>query len=293
MNNKKKMFFAVIGTSMFAVALSVGFLANNANRNLLDANAANVQSEGLFTQATQGAHLAGNAVYFVDCSSDQWWCKEGAKTAFYFFRQDSQDNTKKIEAFTPTVVSTWERNSQDVYESIVPAIPSNEYGFTTWEKVIAVRIDPSVETGTVPTWSNQYKGNQSSDQTIGSSGYNAVFLGGDGGYSINALTAAERLEILSWSQNWSKPSNGTSDYCDDNGNTDTSTLHDQWEASKTSFNKLGADVKYAMSSATAVPDTEHSGIARLGDFAARYDLVYFKYSVSCSLTNWADRTINL
>ena len=293
MNNKNKAFFAIIGTSTLAVALSVGFLANNATNKLLDAKASNVETENLFTQDTEGAHLEKNAVYFCWEKSLNWWMSDDAETRIYF-----QNDDNSYYAWSSVVTYVYDRgndSNKPVYQAIVPDFPTGS-GLTAWTKFQAIRGEKGGTPTTIDDSSYIFNYGGSLDIKENDNYDNLIGLYKDDyGNQQNyrgTITAVERLEILSWAQEWSKPS-GSGSFCSDDGNTDVTSLKTQWEHSKESFDDMGADVKYYFSHVTAVPDTSHSTTANVPDFAARYDLVYFKYSESCGLTNWADRTINL
>lgn len=283
-------------TSILACGLIVGIASSNGNiLNTSKLDAANAVSTNKFTNSEEGAHLPGNAVYFVPESTVSWWTS-GAETRMYF-----QNDDNSYFAWSDVMVFAYNRgnnSNKPVYQAIVPEFPAGS-GLTKWTKFQAIRG----RTGGTPTTITDkaegdtgyiYNYSGSCDIYWSESYHNTIGFYNDGSEKnyCDTITAVERLEVLSWTQDWSKPAGTNPGFCDAEGNTDTSTLKTQWDASGDLFDTFGDDVKYYFSHVTAVADDGDNTEADVPDFAARYDWVFYRYSVSCSLSNWADRTIS-
>lgn len=289
--------FIIAGLTSMAVAAGGIVVTSMSQSRVYEPTTAAMRS-GTFTQSVQGAHLPGNAVYFVPESTVSWWTS-GAETRIRFGNDDFS-----IEAWSPVMTYVYDRgndSSKPVYQAIVPDFPKDS-GLTEWTKFEAIRGKtggtPSVDTSYAYNWGGSYYIKESTTYR------NVLGYYDDNGAKKNwcsTISAVERLEVLSWAQEWSKPA-GVSNYCDSEGNTNTDVrpAHDevpeipslatQWASSKTLFLALGEDVKYYFSTVAAVPDNGDNTSANVPDFAARYDQVFNAYSGSLGLDNWADRT---
>ena len=128
--------------SSLAIVLSVGAflgLAFNQRAGQLRAarvDAATATTQNLFQQDTQGAHLPGNAVYFIPESSVSWWTSN-ADTRMYF-----QNDDNSYGAFSDVMTYVFNRNSnadKPVYQVTVPAFP-NGSGLTAWTKLLGTSL---------------------------------------------------------------------------------------------------------------------------------------------------------
>lgn len=296
MKISKKGLLAVATLPVLAAGIVIG--AANANTfNFARANATNVQSQNIFTHNVEGAHLPGNAVYFIPESTVSWWTS-GAETRFYF-----QNDDNSVYAWSDVVTFAYNRgnnSNKPVYEVLVPDFPA-ESGLTAWTKFQAIRgvtgktpttIGDKYDKDTNP---NGYIYNYSGacDIYFSSAYHNTIGYYNDGSEHnyCDTITAVERLEVLSWNQEWSKPG-AVGTFCKADGSTDATNLKTQWDATKDIFEDLGEDVQYYFSHVTAEAKEEITE-ADVADFAARYDWVFHRYATAKSLTNWADRTIVL
>ena len=240
-------------------------------------------SEGLFTNSVEGAHKAGNAVYFCPETSISWWISDDAETRFYFY-----DDVTTKDGWSDVVKYDYNRDAnKPMYFAEAPSVD----GVSSWTKFKAVRRKKGEPVG----WADGVTFNQTAEYTIyESSTYrNTIGVynnGSDQDYCM-INSAAERIRVFAWSKDWLKP--GAYSSCSPTEDLVEGTFASDWAATGTAFNSLGEDVKYAFSHIAAAADADDAEQPTIAGTAARYDWIYKKYVAGkgWSLSNWADRSI--
>lgn len=232
---------AVMGAGCLAV--TTGIIANE--KEELSINAAQLEEK----DTSYDIWTPGNAVY-LGMTNNGGWLADYANFAMYYFSQDgSKAWTPIFREVTNYDLKLWPDKQQcTLYESVVPENPNG----TSWDYLIAVRLDASGSTGFDHKW------NQTANIPANTDKHNMITVTGlnnDNCWYTNDFSIEHEDRIATWGAtvNWWGPNN----ICNSDGaSADRDQLKAGWEASAETFNALGYDARAYFSNVQAMDEAD-------------------------------------
>lgn len=254
---EKKMLIACLATAVSSVGVLGGVTAKTIN-NVNEAT--EVVAEPLAEPTSyNNMFIPGNACY-MGVSTSGWWKDAGSTFFFYFFDEAGHN------AWTDVLVSvsgySVDYGAYTLYEGVTPTVA----GVSSWTKCIAVRGNGS----TTGSWNNKW--NQTENINAGNFNFCKITSenSGDSASSTNQIVNHyDRLAVWGGTTGWW----GSSNICEADGSTDKTALESAWNSSKTSFNKLGYDVRAYFSNLDWTDGTHNCD-----SLAEKYDYILQKYT---------------
>ena len=283
---KAKLLIAVAAAAIGVTAVSAVAVSAADGKLGTVLHAARAEVEQLDPAAGEGMFVPGNAVYVgIRTAENAWWERDGALFQVYFAGEGGVAWTAPM---TLAEKAYTENGAFKLYETVAPEYPD---GVTSWDLAIVCRMDPnSTATGWDARW------NQTTNIVAPTDGTaincvevwddNMVSEGDDKGkynYGTKYFDATDRIATWGATTGWWGTGADANNVCDQDGNTDTGKLSENWTASKESYERLGYDVKAYFSNL----DWRNAADGHLANNVAhQYDFIIKKY---VTLDNFAMR----